>query len=50
MTILKRIGILLLAAFIYAFCFELGERFEISGVPGLISPAQAIVGRPLTAR
>ena len=48
MMTLKRIGVLLLAAFIYAFCVELGERFEIAGIPSLTSPAHAIVGRPLT--
>jgi len=29
-------------------CLELGERFEIPGLYGFISTAQAIVGRPLT--
>jgi len=45
---LKRIGVLLVAAIVYALCLGLGERFAIPGVPGLVSPAQAIVGRPLT--
>jgi len=45
---LKRIGVLLLAAMICAFCLELGERFEIPGVQSLVSSAKAIVGRPLT--
>jgi len=44
----KRIGVLLLAVIIYAFFLELGERFEIPGVHGFVSSAQAIVGRPLT--
>jgi hypothetical protein len=44
----KRIGVLLLAAIVYAFCLELGERFEIPGVHGLVSSAEAVVGRPLT--
>jgi hypothetical protein len=48
MTMFKRIGVLLLAAIIYAFCLELGERFEIPGVHGFVSTAQAVVGRPLT--
>jgi hypothetical protein len=30
------------------FFLELGERFEIPGVHGFVSSAQAIVGRPLT--
>ena len=45
---LKRIGVLLLAVIIWSFCLELGERFEIPGVYGFISTAEAIVGRPLT--
>jgi hypothetical protein len=48
MTMFKRIGVLLLAAIVYAFCLELGERFEIPGVHGFVSSAEAVVGRPLT--
>jgi hypothetical protein len=48
MIMLKRIGVLLLAVIIYALFLELGERFEIPGVHGFVSSAQAIVGRPLT--
>jgi hypothetical protein len=48
MTMFKRIGALLLAAIVYAFCLELGERFEIPGVHGFVSSAEAVVGRPLT--
>ena len=48
MTMFKRIGVILLAAIVYAFCLELGERFEIRGVHGFVSTAQAIVGRPMT--
>ena len=44
----KRIGVLLLAVIIWSFCLELGERFEIPGVYGFVSTAEAIVGRPLT--
>ena len=44
----KRIGVLLLATIIGTFCFELGERFSIPGVYGLVSAAEARVGRPLT--
>ena len=43
----KRMGLLLLAAIIGAFCLELGERYSIPGVDGLVSSAQATVGRPL---
>jgi hypothetical protein len=44
----KRIGVGLLAITICAICLELGERFEIPGVHGVVSSAEAIVGRPLT--
>jgi hypothetical protein len=45
-----RIGILLLAAVIGALCLEVGEKMSIPGVYGVVSPAQAIVGRPATPR
>ena len=48
MTLSKRIGIFLMAGIIGAFALELGERCSIPGVHGLISSAEAIVGRPLT--
>ncbi len=44
----KRIGVLLLAVVIWSFCLELGEQFAIPGLPGFVSTAAAIVGRPLT--
>jgi hypothetical protein len=47
MTMLKRIGVLLLAAIICGLFLEL-ERFEIPGVHGFVSTAQAIIGRPMT--
>jgi hypothetical protein len=48
MNMFKRIGFLLLAAIIGAFCLEVGERFSIPGVDGFVSNAEARVGRPLT--
>ena len=45
-----RIGILLFAAVIGALCLEVGEKMSIPGVYGVVSPAQAIVGRPATPR
>jgi hypothetical protein len=48
MTMFKRIGVLVLAAIIGASCLELGEHFSIPGVYGLVSSADARVGRPLT--
>jgi hypothetical protein len=44
----KRLGLLLLAAVIGAFCLDVGERLSIPGAYGLVSPAEAVVGRPLT--
>ena len=44
----KRISIGLLTIIIWAFCLQLGERFEIPGVHSFVSTAQAVIGRPLT--
>ena len=44
----KRIGVFVLASIIGASCLELGEHFSIPGVYGLVSSAEATVGRPLT--
>jgi hypothetical protein len=48
MTMFKGISIGLVALIIYGICLELGERFEVPGMHGFISTAQAVVGRPLT--
>jgi len=48
MTLSKRFWTVLLAGIIGVCALELGERLSIPGVHGLISPAEAIVGRPLT--
>jgi hypothetical protein len=48
MTSSKRVGIFLMAGIIGLCAFELGERVSIPGVHGLISSAEAVVGRPLT--
>ena len=45
---LKRIGIGLLVAIIAALCLELGGRLSALGEFGIISTAEAVVGRPLT--
>jgi hypothetical protein len=39
---------LLLAAVVVVSGLELGERFSIPGVRGVVSVAEAVVGRPLT--
>jgi len=44
----RRIGVVLLAVIIWCLCVELGEQFAIPGLPGFVSPAEAVVGRPLT--
>ena len=44
----KRIGVVLVVAIIGAFCLELGEQISVPGVYGLVSSAEATVGRPLT--
>ena len=48
MTLSKRLGIFLLGGIIGAFALELGEQRPIPGVHGLISSAEARVGRPRT--
>ena len=47
---IKRMGLLLVAAVIAVFCLEVGERTSIPGVYGVVSPAHAVVGRPGTPR
>jgi len=44
----KRIGILLLAGLVGAFCLVLSENSADRGAIGFFSRAEAIVGRPLT--
>ena len=44
----RRIGVVLLAVILWCVCLELGEQFAIPGLPGFVSPAEAVVGRPLT--
>jgi len=48
MSVLKNIGLLLVASMIGFGGLELGERLSISGVHSLVSTADARVGRPLT--
>jgi hypothetical protein len=47
---LKRAGILVLAAVVGVLCLEVGEKMSIPGVAGVVSSAHAIVGRPGTPR
>lgn len=48
MTKLKLIGCLLLGVIVGLGCLEVGERLGVPGVSGIVSPAEARVGRPLT--
>ena len=48
MTLVARIKIIVIAAIIGPCALELGERLAIPGMHAFISPAEAVVGRPLT--
>ncbi|PDT43840.1 hypothetical protein [Sinorhizobium fredii] len=44
----KRLGLYLLMALVGLGGLQLGERIEIPGVHGFVSPTEARVGRPRT--
>jgi hypothetical protein len=48
MKILKRVGPGLLALLALGLALEAAERAGVPGVPSVVKPAQAVVGRPLT--
>jgi hypothetical protein len=48
MTVSKRVGIFLMVGIIGLCALELGERLSLPGVYGVLSSAEAVVGRPLT--
>jgi hypothetical protein len=48
MTALKLFAIALVAGIVALGGLELGERLSIPGVQGMVSTAEARVGRPLT--
>jgi hypothetical protein len=48
MTVLKRLGIIVLAGIIGLSGLELGERLSIPGIHSFVPTAEARVGRPLT--
>lgn len=48
MTVSKRLRIVLLAGVVTVSGLEVGERLSVPGVHGVISTADAVVGRPLT--
>jgi hypothetical protein len=47
---LKRIGILVVAAVIGVLGLEVGGKMSVPGVSAVISPAHAVIGRPGTPR
>ena len=48
MNLLIKTGGLLLGGFVLIAALEVGETLSIPGVHSVISPAEAVVGRPLT--
>jgi len=48
MNLLMKSAGLLLGGLVLMGALELGETLSIPGVHGFISPAEAVVGRPLT--
>ena len=44
----KRFGVLVLGCAMGLIAYELAGRLSIPGVHGIVSTAQAVVGRPLT--
>ncbi|MCZ6561060.1 MAG: hypothetical protein O6931_09270 [Gammaproteobacteria bacterium] len=48
MTILKRMGILVIIGIIVTFGSEIGEQLAVPGIQSVIPSAEARVGRPLT--
>lgn len=48
MSMLKRMGILVITGVIVIFGSEIGERLAIPGVQSVVPSAEARVGRPLT--
>jgi hypothetical protein len=47
---IKKLGILAFAAVVGALCLEAGEKMSIPGVYGMVSSANAVVGRPASPR
>jgi hypothetical protein len=48
MTVLQRLGIILLVGAMGLTGLELGERLGIPGIHSFVSSAEAVIGRPLT--
>ena len=48
MTTRKRIGIMVAALMTIGAVTDLGEHLSVLTIPGFVSTAEAVVGRPLT--
>jgi hypothetical protein len=48
MTFAKQLRIFLMVAVVIPCALEVAEQLEVPGVRGVIPPAEAVVGRPLT--
>jgi hypothetical protein len=48
MNITRKFAVVFVAGIIGLCAFELGERLSIPGVHSFVSPAEAVIGRPLT--
>ena len=48
MTASKRVGMWVAALIMMSGVTELGQHLSIQGIPGFVSTAEAVVGRPLT--
>jgi hypothetical protein len=48
MNIRKKIGIVVLSGFVGLVGVELGSQLSVPGISGVVSTAEARVGRPLT--
>jgi hypothetical protein len=49
MSITKKFAVVFLFGIIGLCALELGERLSVPGVHSFVPPAEAVVGRPLTA-
>jgi len=48
MTVIRRVGMLAAGLIIMGGVTEVGQHLSIQGMPGFVSSAEAVVGRPLT--
>jgi hypothetical protein len=48
MSITRKFAVVFVAGIIGLCAFELGERLSVPGVHSFVSPAEAVIGRPLT--